>query len=115
MAIDAVVKAWARVADEANCAILLVHHTRKENGAKITADSARGGGALIGAVRDCRTLNRMDEDETKKLGIDNPRGYFKVQSDKGNFAPADSAQWYKLKVSSLITEPISASVTVLAL
>lgn len=29
MAIDAVVKAWARVADEANCAILLVHHTRK--------------------------------------------------------------------------------------
>lgn len=57
----------------------------------------------------------MDEDETKKLGIDNPRGYFKVQSDKGNFAPADSAQWYKLKVSSLITEPISASVTVLAL
>ena len=80
MAIDAVVKAWARVADAANCAILLVHHTRKENGAKITADSARGGGALIGAVRDCRTLNRMDEDEAKKLGIDNPRGYFKVQS-----------------------------------
>lgn len=38
MAIDAVVKAWARVADAANCAILLVHHTRKENGAKITAD-----------------------------------------------------------------------------
>ena len=44
MAIDAVVKAWARVADAANCAILLVHHTRKENGAKITADSARGAG-----------------------------------------------------------------------
>ena len=97
MAIDAVVKAWARVADAANCAILLVHHTRKENGAKITADSARGGGALIGAVRDCRTLNRMDEDEAKKLGIDNPRGYFKVQSDKGNFAPAEFAQWYKFE------------------
>ena len=29
----------------------------------------------------------MDEDEAKKLGIDNPKGYFKVQSDKGNFAP----------------------------
>ena len=39
----------------------------------------------------------MDEDEAKKLGIDNSRGYFKVQSDKGNFAPAESAQWYKFE------------------
>ena len=76
---------------------LSLAHTRKENGAKITADSARGGGALIGAVRDCRTLNRMDDKEAQKLGVDNPRGYFKVQSDKGNFAPPESAHWYKFE------------------
>jgi hypothetical protein len=35
-AIDAVVKAWGRLADECNCSINLVHHVRKGNGRRAT-------------------------------------------------------------------------------
>jgi RecA-family ATPase len=35
-AIDAVVKAWGRLADECNCSINLVHHVRKGNGQEAT-------------------------------------------------------------------------------
>jgi RecA-family ATPase len=50
-AIDAVVKAWGRLADECNCSINLVHHVRKGNGTEANADSARGAKALVDAAR----------------------------------------------------------------
>jgi hypothetical protein len=102
--IDAVVKAWAKVADAANCAIELVHHTRKEGGGEITADSARGGSAIMGAARDVRVLNRMTETEAENFGIDNPRSYFRAGSDKSNFAPVGKAQWYKIDSVSLLND-----------
>jgi RecA-family ATPase len=48
-AIDLVAKEWARLADHCNCAIELVHHTRKTNGEEATTESARGATALLGA------------------------------------------------------------------
>jgi RecA-family ATPase len=41
-AIDKVSKLWARIADEADCAIHLVHHTRKTGREELTAESVRG-------------------------------------------------------------------------
>lgn len=44
-AIDQVAKEWSRLADRCNCAIELVHHTRKTNGEDATTESGRGASA----------------------------------------------------------------------
>ena len=49
-------KAYADVAQETNCAIDLVHHSRKPNGTAVGIEDARGASAAIGAVRAARTF-----------------------------------------------------------
>jgi hypothetical protein len=102
-AIDAVVKAWGRLADECNCSINLVHHVRKGNGAETNADSARGAKALVDAARSVQVFNRMTPDEASLAGIaEDQRGfYFRVQNDKANLAPPDKAVWYRMNNVSL--------------
>ena len=96
-AIDAVAKAWGRVAERANCAIELVHHLRKLGGAEATAESARGAVALINAARSCRVLNRMTGEEAIKAGLPGPQGYFRSFDDKANLAPAPAdCDWFHL-------------------
>lgn len=97
-AIDAVAKAWARVADRADCAVELVHHSRKMNGEGVdAAESSRGAVALVGAVRDARSLNRMTADEASRAGIaDDLRStIFRVKADKANLAPVTAARWLR--------------------
>lgn len=99
-AMDRIVKAWGRVAQLANCAVELVHHARKPVGGEreTTVDSSRGGKALTDGCRSVRVLNRMTEDEGKKVGIDNPRSYFRVYADKANLAPpAEKSDWRLLE------------------
>jgi hypothetical protein len=102
-AIDAVVKAWGRLADECNCSINLVHHVRKGNGQESNADSARGAKALVDAARSVQVFNRMTPDEAALAGIaEDQRGfYFRVQNDKANLAPPDKAAWYRMNNVSL--------------
>lgn len=104
-AIDRVVKLWARIADATNCAISLVHHSRKTGGAEISAEDARGASALVSAARSVRTLNPMSSAEAAKAGINgNPRLYFYVDASlgKANLAPpADKRTWYHLKSVAL--------------
>ena len=102
-AIDAVVKAWGRLADECNCSINLVHHVRKGNGTETNADSARGAKALVDAARSVNVFNRMSPDEASLAGIaEDQRGfYFRVQNDKANLAPPDKATWYRMNNVSL--------------
>lgn len=97
--IDAIAKAWGRVANAANCAIVLVHHTSKAGAADVTALSARGAKALTDACRTALVLNRMDSDEADRLGFDDRerRRYFTVQDDKHNRAPAENADWFRLE------------------
>jgi hypothetical protein len=99
-AIDTVAKEWARVAKRANCSIVLVHHTRKLGGMKVTAEMSRGAVALIAAARSTLVLNRMDELEAKTFGIEGDeerRRIFNVQDDKANRAPAEKADWYRIE------------------
>jgi len=98
-AVDIVVKAFAGIADEANGAVMLVHHTRKMGGADITAESARGAKALVDGCRSVRVLNGMSKDEGERAGIaDDHRRYFRVYPDKLNLAPPpDVSDWFKLE------------------
>lgn len=98
-AINAVLALWRHIADATHCCILLVHHVRKPNGEEMTADSIRGGSAIIGAVRTARVLNPMSEAEAAKLGIEpeQRRRYVRIDDAKNNLAPpASRASWLQL-------------------
>lgn len=97
--IDKIAKAWGRVANAANCVIVLVHHTSKAGAAEVTALSARGAKALTDACRSALVLNRMSDDEADRFGFDDKerRRYFTVQDDKHNRAPAENADWFHLE------------------
>ncbi len=96
--IDKIAKAWGRVAKDAGCSIILVHHTSKAGSTDVTAMSARGAVALVNAARSTLVINRMEEGEADRLGIpaDERRRYIRVQDDKHNRAPAENANWYRL-------------------
>lgn len=97
MAIDLVAKQWGIVAERANCAIELVHHARKTAGHEVTVEHARGASSLISAARSVRALNGMTEEEGKKVGIFQPRLYFRSENGKANLAPPpNGATWYHL-------------------
>ena len=99
-AINAVVSAFRRIAEHANCAIELVHHIRKP-GAGVTTDTdandARGASALIGGVRSARVLNAMSEAEAETHNIENRFSYFRVDNGKSNLAPrSDKSSWFHI-------------------
>jgi hypothetical protein len=96
--IDAIAKAWARVSKDANCCIVLVHHTSKAGAGEVTALSSRGAVALINAARSTLVINRMTPEEGDRLGMADQerRRCISVGDDKHNRAPAERADWYKL-------------------
>ncbi len=107
-AMDMIAKEWAAVADRGNCAVHLVHHTRKLSGTEteVTVESSRGAKALTDACRVVRAINRMSEKEGQDGGIDNPRLYFRAFNDKANLAPpADKSDWFKIESVGLGNGP----------
>jgi hypothetical protein len=107
-AMDMIAKEWARVADRGNCAVHLIHHTRKlgSNETEVTVESSRGAKALTDACRSVRAINRMSEKEGQDSGVDNPRTYFRAFNDKSNLAPpADRSDWFKIESVELGNGP----------
>ena len=98
--IEIVVRQWAEIADEANCAIEIVHHTRKASAGQTeaSAEDARGASALIAAVRSARVLNVLTTDDADELGIEehDRKKHFRVDNAKANLAPPERAQWRKI-------------------
>ncbi len=96
--IDAVAKAWARVAQATGCAIVLVHHSVKMRGEIVTADSARGAGALNNAARMTLVLNRMTPEQAESWGIEFGQAarFFNVADDKHNLSAAEAADWFQI-------------------
>lgn len=90
-AIDKVAKAWASLANDSNCAVELVHHTRKTNSVSSTSEDARGANALIGAARSARVLNVVDRSKHADQGV-----CFQVTRDKANFAPSGETGFRRL-------------------
>ena len=102
VAINAIAKTIARMADETNTAWDLVHHSRKTGGAEITVEDGRGASSLLAAARSGRVLNAMTREEAGRAGVEKPRGYFRVDNGKANLAPPpDASEWFMLKSVSL--------------
>jgi hypothetical protein len=97
-AIDIVAREWNIVAERTGAAVNLVHHVRKGNGVEATADSARGASSLIGKARSVQVYNRMSKEEADAVGVseDERRFFFRVENDKANLAPPESADWYRM-------------------
>ena len=95
--IQAVVAMLRRLARETAASVMLVHHVRKGNGDDASVDSIRGAGALIGAARAARVVNRVAEDDAIKLGVDeaDARSIFRVDDGKANLAPPAHAAVYR--------------------
>jgi hypothetical protein len=86
------------LAQRRRCAIILVHHTRKGATAG-DMDAIRGAGSLVGAARAAFTVTPMSEEEAETLGISQliRRHFVRVDSVKGNYAPAQEADWHQLQ------------------
>lgn len=96
--IDKVAKRWKRLATETGCSIVLVHHTKKTGGREIKAEDSRGAVALINAARSTLVLNPMTRDEAEAFGItesEEIKRYVRVDDDKPNRAPPQSAAWFR--------------------
>lgn len=107
-AVQAVATEWAEIADVTNCAIELVHHSRKTNGAEVTVEDGRGAVALLAKARSARTLNGMSEEEAAKYGVENRRLHFRVGNGKANLhIPSDKADWYRLASVDLGNGPMA--------
>ena len=106
-AIDMISKEWSRVAEIGNCAVHLIHHTRKApSGTEVTTESSRGAKALSDASRVARALNQMTEKEGETAGVENFRLYFRTYNDKANLAPpVVSSDWYRIASVSLDNGP----------
>jgi hypothetical protein len=85
------------LAQRFDCAIVLVHHTRKGATAG-DVDSIRGAGSLVGAARCAFTVTPMTEDEAEEVGVppSKRRSYVRVDDVKGNYSPAKDADWHEL-------------------
>jgi AAA domain-containing protein len=104
--VDAVVKRLAQIASRTNSAIEISHHVRKASTAgaggfrpELTVDDARGGSAIINAVRSGRVINRMSSTEAEQAKVDPSKKNFYVRVDIGkrNMAPPpDKATWFCL-------------------
>lgn len=110
-AIDAVAKAWAQVAKDTGCAVLLVHHSRKLSGMENTADASRGASALVNAARSVLTINRMDKGDAERFGIEDEdrHRFIRVYDDKNNRAPpAGKSDWFRMESVSLGNGPLNS-------
>lgn len=108
-AIDRVAKTWARIAEETNCAVELIHHARKTNGNEVTIEDSRGAVALLSAARSARTLNGMTKEEAERAGVENRRAHFRVDNGKANLAPPpEGSTWFKMESVALGNGPLDS-------
>jgi hypothetical protein len=98
-AIDVVIKQWNLIAENANCGVMLIHHSRKvAPGMERTGEDARGASALRDGVRVLRVANQMDEAFAIKNGVGKGwRSIFRMTDDKRSMSPARlDDDWFKL-------------------
>lgn len=90
---------FRQVARQANCSVMLVHHTSK-NGASAAGDmyASRGGSAQVGVVRTAATLMGMSTDDAEQLGLpaSDRRYYVRWDDAKSNQSLVNGEPvWFK--------------------
>jgi len=95
--IQAVVAMVRKLARDGNAAVSLIHHVRKSNGDESSIDSVRGAGALIGAARAARVINRISPEEAIRLGVpeESSKGIMRIDDGKSNLAPPAEVAVYR--------------------
>lgn len=95
--------AYRYIAQQADCAVTLTHHTRKISGASAEGhsgnmDSARGASSLLGIVRIAHTLDGMSEQEAKRTSVrdDDRRHFVVLEQAKANMsAPGQHKRYFR--------------------
>ncbi len=83
--------------------LLVVHHSRK-GASGGDQDGARGGSALVNACRVVVTLDRMSDDEHKRINPALPKErYIRVTGAKANYAGRIGDRWLELLSVELAT------------
>jgi hypothetical protein len=100
-AIDKVSKLWARIAEEADCAVHLVHHTRKTGHDELTAESVRGASSLVAAARYVRTLTKVGRRQAEKLGWSGQGDLVQIEVAKENNSSTTRRQYFTLTSHTL--------------
>lgn len=102
-----VMEVYERIARDADCAVLISHHTKKPGAGDMmagNADAARGASAVINAARIALTFVRMNEKDGERYNIPAPERhrYVRLDDAKMNLALASPhAEWFKLKSHNL--------------
>jgi hypothetical protein len=94
---------YSAIADKANCAIVLVHHTRKlseasSEGHSGNLDSARGASSLGGVARVAFTLNVMSMKDAGRYGVPEHHRtrYLLLEQAKANMsAPGEHKRYFE--------------------
>jgi len=90
------------IARDVNCAVIIVHHTRKTSGSDHAGDAnmARGAGATNAAGRRTLTLMLPTVAEAAVMGIneDDREDYVRLDDGKANFSKKHKVRWFR-KVS----------------
>jgi hypothetical protein len=93
-----VMQALKRLATRFDCAVLIIHHTRK-GGDLSSAEAISGASAIVNLARRAIMTVPMTLEEAKPLGVlpSQRSHYFKVVAAKSNLAPrSDDSPWYEL-------------------
>ena len=99
--IEQVMIALRDISVQANCALHLVHHTRKPPaGSSHQAGdiyAVRGGGAIVGDAHFVFTLADMGSSDAETLGIAEAdrKKFIRLDDAKGKLAPPTGAQWFE--------------------
>lgn len=96
---------WREIARSTNCAVLLVHHTRKyATGGAGDMDAARGAGALVGVARVVSTVFTMTEQEAQTFSLDAEQRheYLRFDDAKANLSLVTfKARWFRKRTCTL--------------
>ena len=94
-----IIQELAAIARRANCAVLLVHHTRKTNKQE-SVKGNRGAKALIDGCRIMKTLSTMTQAEAKRRSIDPKTAptYIQLSDAKQNYQAFNTEeQWFQIQ------------------
>lgn len=94
-----VMQYFNRLAQECDCGVILVHHTRKGAIAG-DPDGIRGAGALVNHARIAIGLSPMNQDEAKDFNVskDEQRSLVRIDDLKRNYSPRSAeARWIRLE------------------